>query len=120
MSIRKYFGDSKMFEYDKFYRECQQENRPFIKAKVNPLHKNYLVQIDLMTCDYTLSAEMQEKISKLIQDEIQYVKLNSKYSFEGFNIDKELAWFDGISSEHLEIFCNSLYGLSLKSSLKSN
>ena len=120
MTIRKYFGDSKMFEYDKFYRECQQENRPFIKAKVNPLHKNYLVQIDLMTCNYELSTHMQEKISKLIQKEIEYVKLNSKFTFEGFNIDKELAWFDGVSSEHLDIFCNSLYDLSLKSSLESN
>ena len=120
MTIRKYFGDSKMFEYDKFYRECQQENRPFIKAKINPLHGNYLVQIDLMTCNYELSVEMQGRISKLIQDEIKYVKLNSKYAFEGFNIDKELAWFDGVSSEHLEVFCNSLYDLSSKSCLKSN
>ncbi len=120
MAIRKYFGDSKMFEYDKFYRECQQENRPFIKAKINPLHGNYLVQIDLMTCNYELSVEMQGRISKLIQDEIKYVKLSLKYVFEGFNIDKELAWFDGVSSEHLEVFCNSLYDLSLKPCLKSN
>jgi len=120
MTIRKYFGDSKMFEYDRFYRECQQGNRPFIKAKINPLHGNYLVQIDLMTCNYELSIEMQEKISKLIQNEIEYVKLNLKYTFEGFNIDKELAWFDGVSSEHLESFCNSLYDLSLKSRLKPN
>ena len=54
------------------------------------------------------------------QDEIEYVKSNSKYTFEGFNIDKELAWFDGVSSEHLGVFCNSLYDLSLKSSLESN
>lgn len=120
MVIRKYFGDSKMFEYDRFYHECQQENRPFIKAKINPLHGNYLVQIDLMTCNYELSIEMQEKISKLIQDEIKYVKSNLKYIFEGFNIDKELAWFDGVSSKHLEVFCNSLYDLSLKSRLESN
>lgn len=118
MKIQKYFGDSKMFEYDKFYRKCQQENRPFIKARINPLHGNYLVQIDLMTCNYTLSIDMQEKISKLIHDEIQYVNL--KYSFAGFNIDSELAWFDGISLEHLDVFCNSLYSLSLKSSLESN
>ena len=118
--FEKYLADSKMFEYDKRYRECQQQNRPFIKAKTNPVHKNYFVQVDLMTCDYELSIEMQEKISKLIQDEIDYVKSNSKYAFEGFNIDKELAWFDGVSSEHLEVFCNSLYDLSLKSSLESN
>ena len=73
-----------------------------------------------MTCNYELSIDIQEKISKLIKDEIKYVKLNSKYAFEGFNIDKELAWFDGVPSEHLEVFCNSLYDLSLKSSLESN
>lgn len=120
MTICKYFGDSKMFEYDKFYRECQQENRPFIKAKINPLHGNYLVQLDLMTCNYQLSGKTQEEISKLIQDEIKYVKLNSDYSFEGFSIGEELAWFDGISSEHLEVFCNSLYDLSSKSNLEPN
>jgi len=120
MTIRKYFGDSKMFEYDKFYRECQQENRPFIKAKINPLHGNYLVQLDLMTCNYELSIETQEKISNLINNEIDYVQSNLDYSFEGFSIDKELAWFDGVSSEHLEAFCNSLYDLSLKSRLESN
>lgn len=120
MAFRKYFGDSKMFEYDRYYRECQQENRPFIKAKINPLHGNYLIQIDLMTCDYELSDNMQEKIRKLVKDEIEYVKSNSKYVFEEFSIDKELAWFDGISSEHMDAFCNSLYDLSLKSRLKPN
>ena len=120
MIFHKYLGDSKMFEYDKHYRECQQQNKPFIKAKINPLHGNYLVQIYLMTCDYELSINMQEKISKLIRDEIEYVKSNAKYAFEGFNIDKELSWFDGVSSEHLEIFCNSLYDLSLKSNLESD
>ncbi len=27
---------------------------------------------------------------------------------------KELAWFDGVSSEHVENFCNSLYDISEK------
>ncbi|MGY5152329.1 MAG: hypothetical protein ACW9XA_08680 [Candidatus Nitrosopumilus sp. bin_6a] len=114
MTFRKYLGDSKMFEYDKYYRECQQENKPFIKAKINPLHKNYFVQIDLMTCNYELSASEQNSIKKLTQCEIDYVKSNSKYDFQGFSIDKELAWFDGVSSEHIDDFCNSLYDLTQK------
>lgn len=120
MTLQKYFGDSKMFEYDKFYRNCRQENRPFIKAKINPLHGNYLIQLDMITCNYGLSVETQEKISNLIQEEIEYVKSNLEYVFEGFSVDKELAWFDGVSAEHLEVFCNSLYDISLKSRLKSN
>jgi len=39
------------------------------------------------------------------------VKSNSKYDFGGFNITSELAWFDGVSSEHVDNFCNSLYDL---------
>jgi hypothetical protein len=114
MSIHKYLGDSKMFEYDKFYRECQQQNKPFIKAKINPLHKNYFVQIDLMTCNHELSDAEQDNIKQLINNEIDYVKSNTNYDFQGFNIDKELAWFDGISSEHLDSFCNALYDLTQK------
>jgi len=109
-----------MFEYDRYYRECLQENRPFIKAKINPLHGNYLIQIDLMTCDYKLSDNMQEEIRQLANDEIEYVKSTLKYVFKEFSIDKELAWFDGVSSEHMNVFCNSLYDLSLKSRLEPN
>jgi hypothetical protein len=114
MTFPKYLGDSKMFEYDKHYRECQQQNKPFIKAKINPLHKNYFVQIDLMTCNYELSNTEQEEIKKLIELEADYVKSNTNYDFQGFSIDKELAWFDGISSEHLDNFCISLYDLTQK------
>jgi len=109
MASHKYFGDSKMFEFDKFYRDCKQQNKPFIKAKINPVHKNYFVQVDLMTCDYNLSKQTQLEINKLIQTEIDYVNLNSKYVFEGYNIDKEIAWFDGVSVEHINDFCNTLY-----------
>lgn len=109
MASHKYFGDSKMFEFDKFYRDCKQQNKPFIKAKINPVHKNYFVQVDLMTCDYNLSKKTQIEINKLIQTEIDYVNLNSKYVFEGYNIDKEIAWFDGVSVEHIDDFCNTLY-----------
>ena len=113
MTLHKYIGDSKMFEYDKFCRECQQQNRPFIKAKTNPLHDNYFIQIDMMTCNYELTKNQQQDIQKLIQSEIDYVESNSKHDFQGFNIDKELVWFDGVSSEHMDDFCCSLYDITL-------
>ena len=110
MTFHKYLGDSKMFEYDKYYRECKQLNKPFIKARINSKNKNYYVQIDLMTCNYVLSNQEQEEIKKLVQSEIEFVKLN----FQDYNIDKELAWFDGISAEHVDEFCKSLYDLTQK------
>lgn len=110
MTFHKYLGDSKMFEYDKHYRECKQLNKPFIKARINPRNRNYYVQIDLMTCNYVLSNQEQEEIKKLVQIEIEFVKLN----FQDYNIDKELAWFDGISVEHVDEFCKSLYDLTQK------
>ncbi len=114
MAFHKYLGDSKMFEYEKHYQECRQLNKPFIKARKNPGNGNYYVEIDLMTCNYELSNQEQEEIKKLVQNEIAFVKLNSKSDFQSFNIDKELAWFDGISSEHVDNFCNSLYDLTQK------
>jgi len=110
MTFHKYLGDSKMFEYDKYYRECKQLNKPFIKARINSKNKNYYVQIDLMTCNYVLSNQEQEEIKKLVQSEIEFVKLN----FQDYNIDKELAWFDGISAEHVDEFCKSLYDVTQK------
>ncbi len=114
MAFHKYLGDSKMFEYDKHYKECKQLNKPFIKARINPKNKNYYVQIDLMTCNYILSNQEQIEIKKLVQNEMEFVKLNSKSDFQDFNIDKELAWFDGISNEHFDEFCKSLYDLTQK------
>ena len=110
MIFHKYLGDSKMFEFDKHYRECKQLNKPFIKAKINPRNKNYYVQIDLVTCNYKLSNNEQEEIKKLVQNEIEFVKSN----FQDYIIDKELAWFDGISHEHVDEFCKSLYDLTQK------
>jgi len=114
MAFHKYLGDSKMFEYDKYYRECKQLNKPFIKARINSRNKNYYVQIDLMTCNYELSNQAQEEIKKLVQKEIEFVKSNSKSDFQDFSIDKELAWFDGISIKHVDEFCKSLYDLTQK------
>lgn len=112
MILPKYFGDSKMFEFDKFYRQCQQQKRPFIKAKTNPAHGNYFVQIDLITCDYRYSSNDKIKIEKSISDEIDYIKSNCNYNFQGYNVTDELAWFDGIPSEHLDDFCNFLFDLT--------
>lgn len=114
MAYHKYLLDVKMFEYDKHYRDCRQLNKPFIKAKINPKHQNHFVQIDLMTCDFELLPDEQEEIKKLIQNEIEFVTSNSEFDFQGFNIDKELAWFDGIPSEHVEKFCENLYDLTQK------
>ena len=112
MVFHKYLRDSKMFEYDKHYRECKQLNKPFIKARINPRNRNYYVQIDFMTCNYELSNQEQEEIKKLVQNEIEFVNSSSKSDFLGFNIDKELAWFDGISHENVDEFCKNLYDLT--------
>ncbi len=101
-----------MFEYDKYYRECQQLNKSFIKARINPKHGNYYVLIDLMTCNYEFSKYEQEKIKKLVQNEIEFLNLNHKSIVLEFNIDKELAWFDGISSINVDKFCENLYDLT--------
>ena len=110
MAFHKYLGDSKMFEYDKHYRECKKQNKPFIKAKINPKHGNYYVQIDLMTCNYELSIQEQEEIKKLVKNEVEFIQSD----FQDYNINKELAWFDGISHEHVDEFCTSLYDLTQK------
>ena len=112
MTFSKYLSDSKMFEYDKHYRECQQLNKPFIKARINPKHGSYYVQIDLMTCNYELTRQEQEDIQKLVQNEIEFVNSNQKSILLEFNIDEELAWFDGISIMHVDKFCENLYDLT--------
>ncbi len=81
-----------MFEYEKHYRECKQLNKPFIKARKSPKHGNYYVQIDLMTCNYELSNQEQKEIKKLVQNEIEFLKLNSKSDFQSFTIDNERQW----------------------------
>ena len=104
-----------MFEYDKYYRECQQQNKPFIKAKTNPLHGNYFVHLDLMTCSYNLSKQVQSKITELAKLEIVFVtSVYGKNIFNGFNVNEEIAWFDGVSAKHLHEFCESLYDLTQK------
>ncbi|KEQ56601.1 hypothetical protein AAA799E16_01237 [Marine Group I thaumarchaeote SCGC AAA799-E16] len=118
MTFQKYLGDSKMFEYDKHYRNCQQLNKPFIKAKINPQHGNYFVQIDLMPCDYKFSKDDEEKLQNMINSENDFLESNSEPKLQGFSITSEFAWFDGVSTKNLDTFCNSLYDLTQDS--KSN
>lgn len=112
MTFHKYLGDSKMFEYDKHYKECQQLNKPFIKARINPSHGHYYVQIDLMTCNYELTKEEQEEMSKLFQNEIGANSAQS--NFDDHSITSELAWFDGVSAKNIDDFCTALYDLTQK------
>ena len=101
-----------MFEYDKHYRECQQLNKPFIKARTNPSHGRYHVQIDLMTCNYGLTQDEQQEIKKLFQNEIESNLIES--NFHDYSITTELAWFDGVSVSSVDNFCNTLYDLTQK------
>ena len=114
MTFHKYLADSKMFEYEKHYKECQQQNKPFIKSKINPIHGNYTINVDLMPCNYVFSKSEQLKIEQLIQDEIKFVNSNCENSFNDYTINEELIWIDGVSSEHMDYFCNSVYDLSQK------
>ena len=76
-----------MFEYDKHFRQCQQNNQPFIKARKNPDTQNYVVLLDLITCDYTLSEEGKVKVNDLFKKETDYLEsINQKKSiFKGCN-----------------------------------
>jgi len=67
-----------MFELDHYYKECQKNKVPFIKARKNPMDNNYVVQLDLSTCDYNLSEKGIEKINDLFSKETTF--LNSKDS----------------------------------------
>ena len=114
MTLKKFIADSKMFEYDKHYRECQQNNQPFIKARINPSNGNYYVQIDLMTCNYNLTVDGKNQVKQLFESEIAYLESNSyaKSSFKDYNVDKELSWIDGVLPSRLAPFCEKLYNLS--------
>jgi len=114
----KYLADSKMFELDRYYKQCQQNNVPFIKARKNPADGNYLVQLDLITCDYRLTKDGIAKIDKLFHKEKDFLesKGSSKNIFKGSNIDKQFAWFDGVEPQRLDRFCQNLYDLSQSNS----
>jgi len=112
----KFLADSKMFELDRYYKECQKNKVPFIKARKNPADNNYVVQLDLITCDYKLSKEGVTKISDFFQKETVFLKSekSTKFVFKGCNIDKQLAWYDGILPPRLNNFCETLFDLSEK------
>lgn len=114
--MKKYLADSKMFEFDKYCRECQKSNIPFVKARKNPVDDNYLVQLDLLTCNYNLTKQDQKNIQELFQIEIDYLENNGldKSIFKGGNITAEHAWYDGILPERLDKFCSNLFDAALK------
>ena len=114
--LKKFLSDSKMFEFDRFSRECQKNNQPFIKARKNPIDNNYVVQLDLITCDYNLTIAEQSNVKELFEKETNSLKSNNpnKSVFKGCNIDKKLAWYDGILPERLNTFCEHLFDLSQK------
>ena len=114
MTFHKYLADSKMFEYDKHYQECRQLNKPFIKSKINLVHGNYFINVDLMTCNYVLSEPEQNEIMGLIENEIKFVNSNCKNPFNDYHIDEDLLWIDGVSSENMDILCSSIYDLIQK------
>ena len=103
-----------MFEYDKHYRECSQNNQPFIKARINPSNGHYFVQIDLMTCHYNLTADGQNQVTQLFENEFVFNVSDSPtiHFVRKYNVDKELSWFDGVSSNRLNPFCEKLFDLA--------
>lgn len=112
--MKKFLSDSKMFEFDRYFKECQKNNRPFIKARKNPRDGNYLILMDLITCDYNLTSKNRNKIKDLFTRETNFSKSKNigKSIFKDFNIDKELVWYDGILSERLDAFCENLFDLA--------
>ena len=112
--MKKFLSDSKMFEFDRYFKECQETNRPFIKARKNPEDGNYLILLDLNTCDYNLSSENRNKIKDLFTSETNSTESRKlqKSSFKGFNIDKELVWYNGVLPKRLCAFCENLFDLA--------
>ena len=101
-----------MFEFDKFYRECQKNNQPFVKAKKNPVDYNYLIQIDVVTSNKKIQLKTQKKIRLFFENEIIFLKENKLESvFKGSNVNEETAWFDGVLPKRLDQFCERLFDL---------
>ena len=113
MQPKKYIVDSKMFEYDKHYRDCTQNNLPFIKAKINPIHGNYHIQIDMMSCDYKFSKLGLNELKILFENELKFTKLpDLRKKIEPYSINSELSWIDGIIPSRVNEFCELLYDYS--------
>ena len=105
-----------MFEFDKYYRECQKNNQPFVKARKNPADDNYLIQLDLITCHYKLAQTNQNQIQELFQDEINHLETNGldKSIFKASHVNDEHAWIDGIIPERMDNLCTNLFELASK------
>ena len=113
--MKKFLSDSKMFEFEKFYKECQKNNVPFIKAKKNPVDNNYLVQMDLVTCKNNYKKNNHDMIHKFFASEIRFLKGKKLgFVFKGCNVNKEVVWFDGILPKRLNYFCETLFDLVKK------
>jgi hypothetical protein len=110
--MKKFLADSKMFEFDKFYRECQKNNQPFVKAKKNQADGNYLIQIDVVTKNKKFHQKTQKKINMLFENEKLFLKENNLESvFKGSNVNEETAWFDSVLPKRLDEFCEKLFDL---------
>ena len=116
MTLKKYIADSKMFEYDKHYRNCIQNNMPFIKAKTNPLNGFYHVQIDLIPYGRIFTKEGKQNLKKLFEDELELLppKSSSKSTLPDYSVEDELSWIDAVLPKRLDVFCESLYTFSEK------
>lgn len=110
--MKKFLADSKMFEFDKFYRDCQKNKQPFVKAKKNPADDNYLIQIDVATCTKKIPLKTKKEIGLLFENEKIFLRENDLESvFKGSNVNEETAWFDGVLPERLDKFCETLFDL---------
>ena len=56
----------------------------------------------------------QCEIKTLIETEIKFVKSHHSDSFKGYSVNEEVIWIDGVSSEHVDSLCVSLYDLTQK------
>ncbi len=93
--------DAKAFEYDRHYSDCRKENRPFIKARINRETGNYLIFLDMATCNYKLSEKSMSQIHDLFHTDGDFPKKQS--------ITSELCTFDGIKQTKLNGFLSSVY-----------
>ena len=57
---------------------------------------------------------MKEQFKNIIKNEIVFVNSNCRNPFNEYTIDEELIWIDGVSSEHMDFMCTSIYDLSQK------
>jgi len=72
------------------------------------------INVDLMTCNYIFTKKEQDEIEKLIQTEITFVSLNDSNLFNDYNINEEVVWIDGVSADHVDSICTSLFDLTQK------